>query len=85
MSANLNPAVEKIQQSIDDTVVLLVELRSRKTVTTKHQHEIDALVEELQSCSRALPRLATNRKGLKKKVFILIEQAISLWKDLFGE
>lgn len=75
--------VKDVQKTIDDTIVLLVELGSQRGLTGRQKAKIKRLIEALQVSNRDIPEIA-RRRGSVKKLFGVIEKAIELWKDLFN-
>jgi len=76
------PSTEYLQKIIDDTVILLLELRSKPDLTRFQRAQTEEAVNKLQEISRRLPDLANKRTG-RSLVFDAIRRTISVWRQLF--
>jgi len=80
--ASREAMIREFQQSIDATVVLLVELRSTRGISKKHVASVNTLIGELQTASRTLPELVI-KNGSISMVFGPIQKTIDLMRDIF--
>ena len=76
--------VTTFQQSLGDTVVLLIELKAKPGVSRAAKREIDDVVDNLQEIICRLPELANSRESFQF-VFDAIRKAIEVWRRLFAQ
>ena len=72
------------QRSLQDTVVLLVELKNKSGVTRIEEREIDDTVRKMQDIICSLPELVQSRDSFQI-VFGTILKAIGVWRRLFAK
>lgn len=70
------------QKSIDDTVVLLLELKAAPGLSRVLERDIELAVEELQGIVRDLPTITSCRDSFEL-VFGVIKRAIELVQRVF--
>jgi len=76
-------SIRDIQNVIDETVVLLLDLRSSSSLTKCKREYVGQLVNELQKCSRRLPELK-DKASVLKSVFTIVKKVQDFWKEFFG-
>ena len=76
--------ISEIQMILDDTILLLAEIRAKPGISRLQKSNIDTLIGELQDASRSLPPLAKDGFSLKV-VSKLVKFAIDYWKKFHSE
>lgn len=74
--------VQRLQLMLDRSVRILLDLKSRRSLTQKDQDDIDDTVESLQELCRQLPQLDTAPR--KTLIVSAINHLIALWSRLRG-
>ena len=72
----------EFQKSLADTVVLLLQLKSKHGISQGMKGEIDEVVENLQGIIRKIPDALVSQDSFKL-VFSSIVRAFNVWRNVF--
>jgi hypothetical protein len=75
--------IAEFQRSLGDTVVLLLELKTKPALTRVERKAVDDLVEELQEIIREIPAIGDSSNCFQL-VFTTIRRVWDFWHHLFG-
>ena len=76
--------VDDFKIKIDNTVVLLMEIKNKYEVNNNLKLEIVNAVEELQNMSRNIGQIGCNPKSFMLKFLKTLEMVHNIWRKVFN-